>query len=598
MDQGEQGSAEQSPADDEVLPSPERRQFLGAARATLGVTAFGGLAACAVQSNMVYAATCGNTTASTRHKLPTNVRTTIDETVVPVPVAAGAPKLLPNEVAKFAPNGYGVWKKGAGLAVEKRWDLLPKAYPSAAGKVTRVARLVRFFSMTDIHITDFQSPAQTINFGMAAQPGMSSAYSPVIPYTTHVLDAAIQTVNALHKKDSFDFGLFLGDAINNCQHNELRWYVDLIDGGEINPNSDTKSKASTSFARPYNAAGLDKSIPWYQVLGNHDHFWSGVEIPNDYIKEAMVGASVLNVGDVVRTNDLNSRGFYMGVVDASSEDAVVVNYGAVSHYPSPPKVTANPHRFCLSRNQWMAEFFNTHSSPVGHGFSQENVRTGFACYSFEPKKNLPLKVIVLDDTNGDNSKQGNGALGALDPERFNWLVRELDKGQAEGKLMIVAAHVPVGVSVPQFSMWDSASSPAENDLIAKLHTYPNLILWVAGHRHYNTVTPLPSPDPSRPELGFWGVETASLRDFPQQFRCFDLVLNDDKTLSILAINVDPAVAPGSPAAKSRSYGIATASIFNSWPTNPPTGAYNSELVVTLTPEMQAKLRLPGPAISS
>jgi len=469
---------------------------------------------------------------------------------------------------------------------------MPKAYATDAGKTKNGTNLLRFFSMSDIHITDVQSPAQTISFGMQAQPGMSSAYSPVIPYTTHVLDAAVQTVNLLNKKKPFDFGLFLGDAINNSQHNELRWYIDIIDGGNINPNSDLKSKPPTDYMRPYKAPGLDKSIPWYQVMGNHDHFWSGVEIPNDYIKQAVVGELVLNLGDIIKANkdDLNSRGLYMGIVDAKTTEGKVIDFGPTTGYSSLPKVNANAHRFLVSRNQWMAEFFNTISSPVGHGFSQDNVKTGFACYTFEPKAGLPLKVIALDDTDCDTCTLGNGALGDLDQGRYDWLVRELDKGQAEGKLMIVAAHVPVGVSVPGFSMFDPASSPKEDALITKLHDYPNLILWMSGHRHFNSVTAMPSPDANRPELGFWVVETASLRDFPQQFRYFDIVRNSDNTISIFTTNVDPVVKPGSPAAKSRSYGIAAGAIFQSWPPYSPSGAYNAELVKKLSAEMQEKIQ--------
>jgi hypothetical protein len=142
-------------------------------------------------------------------------------------------------------------------------------------------------------------------------------------------------------------------------------------------------------------------------------------------------------------------------------------------------------------------------------------------------------------------------------------------------------------------MWDTASSPTEATLIAKLHTYPNLILWVAGHRHYNAVTALPSPNATYPELGFWEVETASLRDFPQQFRVFDIVRNSDNTLSIFTTNVDPSVAPGSPAAMSRSYGIAANEIFKGAPPYSPIGAYNAELVIQLSAEMQAKIKNHG-----
>ena len=121
-------------------------------------------------------------------------------------------------------------------------------------------------------------------------------------------------------------------------------------------------------------------------------------------------------------------------------------------------------------------------------------------------------------------------------------------------------------------------------------------MWMAGHRHYNAITAFKSPDPGRPELGFWQVETASLRDFPQQFRMFEIVLNSDDTLSILTTDVDPAVKDGTPAAKSRAYAVATEQIFsiNTLTSAPrllrPTGAYNAELVAPLSVDMQAKVR--------
>ena len=189
-------------------------------------------------------------------------------------------------------------RRAAGLSFQKRLDIMAPSYTGAS--VTRTSNILRFFTMSDIHITDVQSPAQTIYFGLQGQPGMSSAYSAIIPYTTHVLDAAVQTVNALHIKQAFDFGIFLGDAINNTQFNELRWYIDVLDGQDITPNSDPKSVSSTDYMRQYKAAGLDKSIPWYQVLGNHDHFWSGVYPPTERIKKTFVGEYVLNVGDVVK----------------------------------------------------------------------------------------------------------------------------------------------------------------------------------------------------------------------------------------------------------------------------------------------------------
>lgn len=95
------------------------------------------------------------------------------------------------------------------------------------------------------------------------------------------------------------------------------------------------------------------------------------------------------------------------------------------------------------------------------------------------------------------------------------------------------------------------------DLIAELHSHPNLLMWMAAHRHLNVVKAFVG---SQPENSFWQVETPSLRDFPQQFRTFEVYLNSDLTLSIVANDVDPAVKVETPAAKSRAYAIAATQI--------------------------------------
>jgi hypothetical protein len=157
--------------------------------------------------------------------------------------------------------------------------------------------------------------------------------------------------------------------------------------------------------------------------------------------------------------------------------------------------------------------------------------------------------------------------------------------------MIIAAHVPMGVEPPASpTSWWANSVTSEKELIAKLHEYPNFILWIAGHRHVNAVTAFKSPDDARPELGYWQIETSSLRDFPQQFRIFEIVRNSDNTVSIFATNVDPAVKDGSPAAISRSYGIAAQQLFKNPLPYLPTGSYNGEMVKQLSPEMQAKIQ--------
>jgi len=519
--------------------------------------------------------------------------TTVDRTVVPVPVPAW-PALRPYEIPKFQEYGYGLWQYGSGIGYQKRLDLMPPAYYTKPAKNS--AKLLSFFTLTDIHITDKESPGEGVFFGLPPF-NIISAYSPIMLYTTHVLDAAVQTVNSLHKKSPVDFGISLGDVANSTQYNELRWFIDVLDGKKINPDSGKKDDpipgALNDYQDEYQAGGLDKAIPWYSTLGNHDHFWTGTNPMNDYIRQTLVSDSLLKMGNIFSTGGFLRKDYYVGTLDGSTPNGDIIGAGPVKSTTG-IKIAADPRRRSLLKEEWLGEFFNTSSNPVGHGFNKADAARGFACYSFEPKSNLPIKVIVLDNTQKDSDPDLHGyGHGTLDKERYEWLISELDKGQAEGKLMIIAAHIPIGVEAPgSFIGWWSEAFVTEAALIAKLNTYPNMLLWIAGHRHVNTVTAFKSPDPKRPELGFWEVETSSLREFPQQFRTFEILRNSDNTISVLITNVDPSVKEGSFAAKSRSYAIAAYQIFNMQIPTLPTGSisYNAELIKQLTPEMQTKIK--------
>ncbi len=521
------------------------------------------------------------------------VATTMQRVIVPDPPPAGAQKVLPYELAKYEENGYGRWSYAPGLAPERRFDLLPAGHDEAAASPT--ARLLRFFTISDIHITDVQSPAQAILFGYKGF--LSSAYSGVMLYTHHVLDAAVRAVNALHDEDPIDFGISLGDTCNNTQYNELRWYIDVLDGKRVDPDSGVRRAGDdaprAAFLDAYDAAGLSPSIPWYQVRGNHDHFWTGFLRVDDYLRATYTGERILDLGNVFEDPlGPDSRGFYMGCLDGRTPYGDIFGLGPVADFATPPKVlAADPNRRSMTKSDWMREFFETSSTPRGHGFDEAAVESGFACYTFEPKPGLPLRVLVLDDTQRDDDPYdyGYGHI-SLDEERHDWLFRELDRGQADGVLMIVAAHCPIGVEKPPHPMsWSSSAFGSEEDLLAKLQACPNLILWIAGHRHRNAVTAFPSPDEDRPELGFWEVETASLRDFPQQLRTFEILRNSDGSVTIRAVDVDTVVVDGSPAATSRSHGIAAQQLFGNEIGYLPSGTYNADLVAPLSASMRDTL---------
>jgi hypothetical protein len=193
--------------------------------------------------------------------------------------------------------------------------------------------------------------------------------------------------------------------------------------------------------------------------------------------------------------------------------------------------------------------------------------------------------------------------------------------------MIITAHIPVG---PQWNVPEALPIPpnyylnnkvvplflstcligqappceplppynvvTDSMLLTTLHNYSNLILWMSGHRHINTVTPQPAPNGKGPEFGFWEVETSSLRDFPQQFRTFEIVRNDNNTLSMFVTNVDPAVQGVSPAAKSRGYAIGANRIAEGAPglTDTTSRAYNAELIKPLPAPYTITVNVTGP----
>ncbi|MBI5551212.1 MAG: TIGR03768 family metallophosphoesterase [Desulfobacterales bacterium] len=584
------------------------------------------------------------------YPIDSNVNTTLDRTIAPGSTSGAiAPEFL-SRISEYDQNGYGVWSYGGPLVSEQRVDIMGTYTPAGNNQS---ATLLRFFTITDIHITDKESPSQLIylqplnQYGFEA--GATSVYSPVMMYTTHVLDAAIQTVNALHQSNPIDFGISLGDTCNSTQYNELRWYIDVLDGQIIYPSSGAHVGAgSIDYQIPYKPAGLNPSIPWYQAIGNHDHFWLG-SIPPDgkdgndpSLRESCTSDEVIAMTDVLfSANDIYSyqdpgaTKYYMGVIDGATPNGEIIKYGQVENFSEPPSVVADQDRYSLTKAEWVEEFFNTSTEPVGHGFGlvPPGQESGFACYSFVPKTGIPIKVIVLDNTQReDDQSTAIHGHGFLDEARWEWLKAELADGDANDQLMIIAAHVPICVQkTGTFMEWfDNSANPDEPqnsvslpELLQELHSHPNLLLWIAGHRHVNAVKAFESPDPvNAPENGFWQVETSSLHDFPQQLRTFDIKLNSDYTISIVTTNVDPAAKEGTPAWTSRKYAVAAQQIVNTesiyqadnttnYLVDPvtqnatsldgeilmdpsirpmPTGSYNAELFIQLSPAMKARMQ--------
>ena len=85
------------------------------------------------------------------------------------------------------------------------------------------------------------------------------------------------------------------------------------------------------------------------------------------------------------------------------------------------------------------------------------------------------------------------------------------------------------------------------ELIALLHRFPNVVLWLNGHTHTNAVRP--RPDPDQPGRGFWEVTTCAVVDWPCQTRLVELADSGGQlSITCTMVDHDAPLGPRAPAA--------------------------------------------------
>jgi metallophosphoesterase (TIGR03767 family) len=400
--------------------------------------------------------------------------------------------------------------------------------------------------------------------------------------TTQVAEAMVQQLNALAGAPvtgrPVDFAISTGDNADNTQYNEVRWHIDLLDGGAVTPDSGNLTKwegvggrgdYDTSYwhpdgtpplgkpdnyratygyptvpglldrARaPFRASGLQ--VPWYTVFGNHDGLVQG-NVPS------------LGVIGAIATGALKVTGLALGVDPVALMQAVAAGDTAALQLlltAGPAKiVTADRNRRMLSRLQTVAEYFTTTGTPVGHGYTQRNLDTNTAYYSFDRG---PVHCISLDTVNPNGYSDGS-----IDATQLAWLTAELQAnssryldtsgnwvaGGGADRLIVLFSHHTVATMGNTIGLNRVNGTTVEQLLLR----FPNVVAWVNGHTHRNTVVPHARPSGAAVGGGFWEINTASHVDWPQQSRVVELVDNKDGTLSIFGTILDHAAADDWPA---------------------------------------------------
>ncbi|MCB9851134.1 MAG: metallophosphoesterase [Phycisphaerales bacterium] len=376
--------------------------------------------------------------------------------------------------------------------------------------VSQFSLVARIAHISDAQVVDEESPGR---FASAAALN-SSAWRPQERYSVHLLDGTIRAVNAYHAQVApVDFLIHTGDAADNDQLNEVRWFLDCFDGKIIDPLTGVDDRAPADRGPPeldphvpFRAEGLYRTgthgdaatIPWYAVMGNHDRYAVGV-FP---IISGLDGGLFSPLPAGLRL------GLFLPVV-LVPEGALA--YGPVTPaHPGPPPelllpslVMPNPDRRFVTMDEVLAMHRATVTGPGGHGFGT----SGRSWYAVNPVPGL--RLIVLDTSVAAFTvPAGVYDAGAIVPEQVAFLKDEIAAAEAADELVIVATHHP---SETLSATLGTALSGAQ--LVALLNAHPCVVAHLAGHTHRQRIVD---------RGGYLEVETGAIIDWPQEGRIIEV----------------------------------------------------------------------------
>jgi metallophosphoesterase (TIGR03767 family) len=510
--------------------------------------------------------------------------------------AGAAPTTEDETITGDAAAAYSDLSAGPGQARLVREDVAA----AVSGRDTRRTSLAYFGQLTDFQLSDEESPARVEFLDVTGSP-TNAAQRPQEALLAFMVDQGIRALNRFTTSPvssaAMDFDLVTGDQADSMQRNEVRWVVELLEGGPVHPNSGVERPCSgrpgeaakytgvqdyddyyesgdhydpddprgrygawpaypglmDRAQQPFHAAGT--AVPSYVTFGNHDGLVQG----NAW---ATAGYEAIATGcaKVFAPVPLNQQVDLLNGTTSSPENVF--------------RVPPDRDRQYVDRAQYRA--LHDDAASNGHGFGYVSVaedaasRGSASYYTFEPKPGLQLVAI---DTVSNGGTVGDSAEGNVDDPQWRWLDAVLDANEAEPvstrDLVVVYAHHPVRSLVsrtpdemappcgfvsnqyghdpnPGCDKDPRVSIPVHQgaDLVTELLDHPQVISYVAGHTHDNKLTPFART--TGPAGGFWEITTSALADWPIQSRLIEVMDNHDGTLSIFGTLVDhlgPVTAP-------------------------------------------------------
>lgn len=410
---------------------------------------------------------------------------------------------------------------------------------------------IRFAHISDIHITDEESPARALRFdGLIA-----SSWRPQEAYAVAIFDATLQAINRRHSDGAavgrpVDFVLMTGDLTDLGQYNEFQWFLQTVDGEWVQPDSGIPDGAfrpidpTLNPKLPYRASGLNPDIPWYAVIGNHDLLATGnFPIRRTAADPLLWDAPLLKPVAIAfglwrltpRRNallptDNQSPAIILGSQDVADPVTMTLSLNDLRAGPIVP----DPDRHFMSRAMIINALFATKTQPPGHGFSPENLERDVGRYTFRPIPEVPLRFIVMDTVAPDPYYGLPLSFGVLTREQFESFVKpSVEEAKKNGEFVILVSHHPIRDFILPYP-----GSVKPYEIRAYLTKQPHIIAQIAGHSHVNRIQQVPGKYP------YIELETGSIIDMPQAGRLLDVYWDStDKAIFLASTMFDHRETP-------------------------------------------------------
>ena len=452
--------------------------------------------------------------------------------------------------------------------------------------------------LSDVHLIDAQTPARMEPMVGLAKSTFSDAFRPQETLGTHVLAAMIQAVREAAISPvtgaPLSAAVNTGDSADMMNDLETSWYMTLLDGGSVTPNSGTPGEydgvqvwRDASYAYhpedpsgdPYGEYGFPRlpglltatvsqevtspglPVPWYAVYGNHDAMFMGTFAVHSQLRSWAVGDRKAATWDALSTTSLAGLAAQPSALQRLA-NTVRTNLGML---PGMHAIAADPRRRMLERTEFMQAHLDSPAfpGPVGHGFTPNNVATGRTYWKADAAPYV--RLLGLDTCN-----KTAGADGGVPEDQFEWVKAELDAAAVEGVLcLILSHHNSLTLENDAQPVFGGQRIVHAEEFIAALLERPSCIAWINGHTHVNTIN---AHRKSEGTGGFWEITSASAIDYPQQQQLIEVVDNRDGTISLFVTVLDHASDPTWTEGDFSTLGLASLSrefAANDWIQNPP-----------------------------